>query len=144
MPGAEIILIKKRGHYLEERIIMGHVKTFLARWQHHRFSPSRTQRLGGRSAFVNSGRTDGRIRTGPGPFDAPKHRNDRWHASRGATCHVPPREPLRKQALGQNFPRGGRRDPKLAGYMRPGMTHVPCKWRPQGVKILSAGGNFVF
>ena len=67
---------------------MGHVKTFLARWQHHRFSPSRTQRRGGRSVFVNSGRTDGRIRTGPSPFDAPKHRNDNGmrHVALCATC----------------------------------------------------------
>ena len=95
---------------------MGHVITFLARWQHHRFSPSRTQRRGGRSAFVNSGRTDGRIRTGPSPFDAPKHRNDddMRHVALRATWHVPRREPLRKQALGYNFRWGGRRDPKLA------------------------------
>ena len=67
-----------------------------------------------------------------------------WRYVPRGTCHMPPREPLRKQALGQNFRRGGRRDPKLVGYMRPGMAHVPCKWRPQGVKILPAGGNFVF
>ena len=36
------------------------------------------------------------------------------HVSRG-TFHVPPREPLRKQELGQNFRRRDRRDPKLAG-----------------------------
>ena len=47
-----------------------------------------------------------------------------WRYVPRGTCHVPPREPLRKQALGQNFRRGGRRDPKLAGYMRPGMAHV--------------------
>ena len=50
-----------------------------------------------------------------------------WRFVPRGTCHVPPREPLRKQSLGQNFRRGGRRDPKLAGYMRPGMAHVPCK-----------------
>ena len=64
------------------------MSTFLARWQHHRFSPSRTQWRGGRSAFVNSGRTDGRIRTGPSPFDARKHRNDDGmrHVALRATC----------------------------------------------------------
>ena len=62
---------------------MGHVRDKLRhRRRHHRFSPSRTQRQGGRSAFVNSDRTDGRIRTGPSPFDAPKRRND------DGMCHV--------------------------------------------------------
>ena len=73
-------------------LLMGHVRDKLRyRRRHPRFSPSRTQRQGGRSAFVNSGRTDGRIRTGPSPFDAPKRRNDdgMCHVvSRGATCHV--------------------------------------------------------
>ena len=50
-----------------------------------------------------------------------------WRYVPRGTCHVPPREPLRKQALGKNFRIGGRRDPKLEGYMRPGMAHVPCK-----------------
>ena len=71
--------------------LMGYVETFLARWQHHRFSPSRTQRRGGRSAFVNNGRTDGRIRTGPSPFDAPKHQHDdgmRHVALRATWRHV--------------------------------------------------------
>ena len=72
---------------------MGHVITFLARWQHHLFRPSRTQRRGGRSAFVNSGRTDGRIWTGPSPFDAPKHRNEMacvtWRYVQRGTWNVP-------------------------------------------------------
>ena len=50
-----------------------------------------------------------------------------WRYVPRGTCHVPPREPLRKQALGKIFRMGGRRDPKLAGYMRPDMAHVPCK-----------------
>ena len=36
-----------------------------------------------------------------------------WRYVPRGTCHVPPREPLRKQALGKNFRMGGRRDPKL-------------------------------
>ena len=35
--------------------------------------------------FRNSGRTVGRIRTGPNPFDAPKRRNN------DGMCHVAPR-----------------------------------------------------
>ena len=40
--------------------------------------------------------------------------------------------------------RGGRRDPKFAGYMRPGMAQVLCKWRPRGVKIVPAGHILYF
>ena len=39
---------------------------------------------------------------------------------------------------------GGRTDPKLAGYVHPGMAHVPCKFRPRGVKIDPCGVNFLF
>ena len=67
-----------------------------------------------------------------------------WRYVPRGTCYVPPRKPLRKQAPGHNFRRGGRRDPKLAGYMRPGMAHVPSNSRPRGVKIVPAGGNLVF
>ena len=73
-------------------IAMGHVRDKLRhRRRHHRFSPSRTQRQGERSAFVNSGRTDRRIRTGPSPFDAPKRRNDdgMCHVALRVTWHVP-------------------------------------------------------
>ena len=39
---------------------------------------------------------------------------------------------------------GGRTDPKLAGYVHPGMAHVPCKFRPRWIKIDPAGIIFVF
>ena len=122
---------------------MGHVKTFLARWQHHRFSPSRTQRRGG--GALSSIRPNGWSdpdRTKPiRCAKAPERRMAcvTWRYVPRGTCHVPPHEPLRKQSLGQNFRRGGRRDPKLAWYMRPGMAHVPCKWRPQGSKYCPQG-----
>ena len=116
-----------------------HVKTFLARWQHHRFSPSRTQRPGGRSAFVNSGRTDGRIRTEPSPFDAPKHWNDdgmRYVALR-ATCRRV--NPYENKRWGKIFEGEVAETPNLQGKFAPvwHMYHVsddPKGWKccPQG------------
>ena len=52
---------------------------------------------------------------------------------------------VRSKRVGENFGRKGDRTyPKLAGYVHPGMAHVPRKFRPRGVKIDPAGVNFVF
>ena len=128
---------------------MGHVKTFLARWQHHRFSPSRTQLRGGRSAFVNSGRTDGRIRTGPSPFDAPKHRNDDGmrHVALHATWHVPraAARTLTKTSAGTKFSKGRLQRPQTC------RVHAPWLWHtyhvsddPKGSKYCPQGAISFF
>ena len=100
------------------RGLMGHVRDkLLHRRRHHRFSPSRTQRQGGRSAFVNSGRTDGRIWTGPSPFDAPKRRNDDGirHVAPRVTWHVPRAAALTltKTSAGAKFWKGRSQRPQI-------------------------------
>ena len=113
IPDSAIRCRQRRQQYSEPHvhISMGHVRDKLRhRRRHHRFSPSRTQRQGGRSAFVNSGRTDGRIRTGPSPFDAPKRRNDdgMCHVAPRVTGHVPRATAwtLTKTSAGAKFSKG--------------------------------------
>ena len=68
-------------------------------------------------------------------------------ASRREVVALVSLEGLAKAARVRRFDmqrREGRRDTKLAEYIRPGMVHVLCKWRPRGVKIVPAGHNFVF
>ena len=37
-----------------------------------------------------------------------------------------------------------RKDLKLSGYVRNGMAHLPCRWRPRRVKIVLSGHKSVF
>ena len=89
---------------------------------------------------MNSAGTAGPIRTRDGSFDAPERR---W--SRGAACHVPPREPFEKCCVRIAAQTGSGREPKLSGQKRLGLNCVSMgESAPRGQNCAPRGAILFF
>ena len=129
---------------------MGHVITFLARQQHYRFSPSRTQlrRRGGAGGALSSIAAERMVGSGrdetANPFDVPKRRND------DGMRHVAPQAAvwtLTKTSAGAKFSKGR--------LQRPQTCRVNAHWfgtrtmwivgdDPEGSKLCPQGAISFF